>query len=94
VKLIDALKRAGIPSGYLQSYFIGATLVGSILFIPDKVTAESVAKNFGQQLSTVIPKLRIRVGEAPKPDPGPSYLNAAGKRAWRLAQATQPKLPG
>jgi hypothetical protein len=94
MKLRDVLINAGIPSGYMATFFRDAELVKDVLYVKERGVGESIARLFGPQLRGVIPSLKLKVGSPltlAKAEP-PNYLNAAGKRAWRLQHAGQQKL--
>lgn len=82
--LAALLKLAGINPGQRATWFTGCTLVGLVLFVPTKDQGETIARLFGPTLKAVRPTLAMKVA-TPQPQP-PSYLNAAGRKAWKGEQ--------
>ena len=90
--LVDLLKCCAIPSNFAGNWFLGCTVEGNTLYVTSREQGERLARLFGEKLRASRPHLTMRVLVAapvtPKPVKAqpPSYLNAAGRKAWQAEQ--------
>lgn len=93
--LIELLKDAGIPSHYAGLWFLDCTFDHGVLWVPTRQDGQCLARLFGVQLRAVYPTIKIQVSIKQRPEDTaqpPSYLNAAGRKAWKAERPTQQKL--
>lgn len=94
--LLNLLRRAQIRRYWSHLWFRGCVFESGVLWVPERSHAESLARLYGPQLREAFPGLTMRVGTPngkPESEKPPSFLNAAGRKAWKGERAKEPRQP-